>query len=106
MENGVRSFSKKNMVTELQRQMLVTYQTHYNKKVEQIFSYTHFTHYPKNKKTEVLHMKQLVDFNENKEYGAFSKFSKKTYPFGCRFLDKSCESEREWDLLVKPYMEE
>lgn len=71
-----------------------------------MFSYTHFTNYPKNKKTEVLHIKQLVDFNENKEYRSFSKFSKKTYPFGCRFSDKFCESEREWDLLVKPYMEE
>lgn len=102
----MRSFSKKNMVTELQRQMMVTYQNHYNKKLNKCFLILTFTNYPKDKRTEVSYMKRLVDFNENKEYGAFSKFSKKTYPFGCRFLDKSCESEREWDLLVKPYMEE
>ena len=27
-------------------------------------------------------------------------------PCRCRILEKHCDSEKEWDLIVKPYMED
>ncbi|MGA3085430.1 MAG: hypothetical protein ABSE95_11630 [Thermodesulfobacteriota bacterium] len=51
-------------------------------------------------------MKQLIDINENKEYGQFNNISKHCYVAG-----KSCATvwkfaEDEFDALVKPYIEE
>jgi hypothetical protein len=49
--------------------------------------------------------KTLLDINEKKPYGIFRKLSKGTL-MNCEVLEKHCNSESEWDALVKPYMEE
>ena len=82
------------------------YQNHYNKKLNKCFILITSKDYPKDKKTDVLLMKNIYDFNENKEYGSFSKFRKDVTPSDCNISEKTCNSEQEWDLLVKPYMEE
>ena len=63
---------------------------------------------PKNDKKDVgiSTDKTLWDINENKQYGIFFKFSKRSEPTNCEVLDKFCYSESEWDSLVTPYMAE
>lgn len=83
-----------------------SYVNHYNKKLNKCFILITTTHYPKDKKTDVLLMKVIYDINENLPYGNFDKYNKTTNPWCCNVLEKVCKYEREWDLLVKPYMEE
>jgi hypothetical protein len=87
-------------------QMMSGYQNHYNKKLNKCFIIITNTSIPNDKETDVLLMKSIYDFNENKSYGDFDKYNKKNNPEHCNVLDKKCESESEWDSLVKPYMEE
>ena len=46
--------------------------------------------------------KNLFEVNELKIYGSFST-EKGVF---CNVLEKKCKTEEEWDLLIKPYMEE
>jgi hypothetical protein len=87
-------------------QMMNSYQNHYNQKLNKCFILVTTTNYPSDKKTDVLVMKVLFDINENKEYGSVDKFRKQPVPSSCNVLNKICTSEQEWDLLVKPYMED
>ena len=87
-------------------QMISGYQNHYNKKLNKCFIIITSTVYPKDKKTDVLLMKGIYDFNENKEYGSFSKYQNNNSPIVCILSGKKCNSEKEWDSLVNPYMEE
>jgi hypothetical protein len=84
--------------------MISSYQNHYNKKLNKCFILVKTTSYLKVKKRDVLLVKELVDINENKFYGSFSK-SGEMIVF-CNVSGKECKSEQEWDKLVKPYMEE
>jgi hypothetical protein len=86
--------------------MMSVYTNHYNKKLNKCFLLLTTTSYSKDKKTGALSMKLIVDINENKEYGSFNKFLKDSVPLSCYVLEKNCSSEREWDSLVKPFMEE
>ena len=43
--------------------------------------------------------KMVIDVQEHKTYGFYNGDSL------CSVLDKKCNSEKEWDLLVKPLME-
>jgi hypothetical protein len=96
----------KGITSDKSGQMMSNYQNHYNKKLNKCFINITTTNYPKDKKTDILIMKNLWDVNENKEYGSFIRWRKSSTPNDCRVLDKSCGSENEWDLLVKPYMED
>lgn len=90
-------------------QQLSNYQNHYNKKMNKCFFSVISTYISKNKKTnkiESIKQKYLFDINESKEYGSFVLWGKQTKPNDCRVLDNSCNSEGEWDSLIKPYMEE
>ena len=49
--------------------------------------------------------KELLDVNENRSYGIIRIRYGSNIPL-CYFLDERCKSEEEWDLLVKPFMEE
>jgi hypothetical protein len=73
------------------------YQNHYNKKLNKCFIIITST-------SPSMKLKNLFDFNENKELGTFVE--NKSLPMDCRVFEKSCKSEEEWDSLVKPYMEE
>ncbi|MFA5196301.1 MAG: hypothetical protein WC401_10940 [Bacteroidales bacterium] len=82
---------------------------------DQQYTYDYKNHYNKNmNKCFILldsrspysgNRKDLRDINENKQYGSFWRSSKGVITF-CRVSKKECESEEEWDSLVKPYMEE
>lgn len=88
-------------------QTMTNYTNHYNKKQNKCFFLVTSTHIPKEKKKDVTINRVLFDINENKEYGLFVTSSKKNVkPTVCFVSDKSCNSKDEWDLLVKPYMEE
>ena len=82
-----------------------SYQNHYNKKLHKCFIILTTETYTKGNQTDVMTGKSLFDVNENKEYGDCTNFEK-TEKNLCKFLGKLCESEKEWDSLVKPYMEE
>jgi hypothetical protein len=83
---------------------LSNYVNHYNKNLNKCFILVRTISIPKDKKKDVLTIKNLFDINENKEYGSFAKTGEKL--MDCRLLDKFCKSEQEWELLIKPYMEE
>jgi hypothetical protein len=57
-------------------------------------------------KIESIRMKTFFDVNENRKYGSLIQFENDNKPSTCRILEKDYDSEKEWDLLVKPYMEE
>lgn len=88
--------------------VLVNYINHYNKKLNKCFVLVTGTNIPTggNEKLGIGTDKTLWDINENKPYGSFYKFSNKSTPSICDVLGRLCKSESEWDLLVKPYMEE
>lgn len=74
----------------------ITYESHYNKKLNKCFILVKYS------KSQ---LKSLKNINENKIYGSFlSKENSKTII--CNVLEKKCKNEKEWDLLVKPYMDE
>ena len=83
--------------------IIVSYKNHYNKKLNKCFILL---------KSETVVKREIIqtlinlgDLNENKEYGRF-QFTKENQLVVCVLLEKECKTEREWDLLVKPYMEE
>jgi hypothetical protein len=84
--------------------------SHYNRKLNKCFVLLMGQIIPHNmeemEKDGVTTDKELWDINENKVYGWFIKFDKIKKPLNCGVLGKDCNSESEWDSLVKPYMEE
>ena len=93
-ENGERLISK--------------YTNHYNKKLNKCYILITSTEFVRNKenKIENIGLKTLFELNENKEYGSLIKFENDNKLINCRILEKYCNLEREWDLVVKPYMED
>ena len=93
-ENGERLISK--------------YTNHYNKKLNKCYILITSTEFIRNKenKIENIGLKTLFELNENKEYGSLIKFENDNKLINCRILEKYCNLEREWDLVVKPYMED
>ena len=89
--------------------MMVNYTNHYNRKLNKCFVLVAGMSIPKDKETKDKQGfstdKTLWDINENKQYGGFFKFSEGGL-MQCEVLGKHCNSESEWDALVKPYMEE
>lgn len=73
-----------------------SYKNHYNKKMNKCFILC---------EELVPKKKELFDIHENNYYGYLIENDKHQVVF-CSVLDKKCKSEKEWDLLVKPYMEE
>jgi hypothetical protein len=76
------------------------YTNHYNRKLNRCFILV----------TQIIQSdtyKTLVDINENRPHGFFSKIvSLRTPTSWCEVLGKPCHSESEWDSLVRPFMEE
>jgi hypothetical protein len=87
-------------------QWLYNYQNHYNKKLNKCFITFTSTHLPNDKKMKGFMSKQLFDINENKEYGGYAAPTGAMKPMQCVVQDTYCNSEGEWDALVKPYMEQ
>lgn len=88
-------------------QSMTVYTNHYNKKLNKCFillTTTNVTY--KDKKVSSSTFRSLYDINENKEYGIFFKRDNDNFVFECKVSDKVCNSEDEWEALIKPYMEE
>jgi hypothetical protein len=84
-----------------------SYTDHYNKKFYTCFILMNSTEFI-NMKGEIksIRIKTFYDLNENREYGSLIQFENDNKPCSCRILEKYCDSEKEWDLMVKPYMED
>jgi hypothetical protein len=80
----------------------ITFQNHYNEKLNKCFIILTTKGFIKNE-VKSYYKKSLFDINENNEYGFFYMT---TTSFICNLFGKKCNSEQEWDSLVKPYMEE
>jgi hypothetical protein len=83
------------------------YTNHYNTDKNKCYVLLNTTHMP-NYKTffRFSIAKRLFDINENDEIAAFFKFDTYKDPSDCRVLNKKCNSQEEWNSLVKPYMEQ
>jgi len=74
----------------------LTYESHYNKRLNKCFMLVTYS------KSQ---LKSLKEISENKMYGSLLvKQNSKTLI--CNVLENKCKTEKEWDALVKPYMEE
>jgi sensor histidine kinase regulating citrate/malate metabolism len=93
-ENGERLISK--------------YTNHYNKKLNQCYILITSTQLIRNteNKIENIGLKTLFELNENKKYGSLIKYENNNEIINCRILEKYCNLEKEWNLVIKPYMEE
>lgn len=76
-----------------------TYENHFNKKLNKCFIY----------KSSLLGSNQvfsLNDVNENKEYGSCVGTIGDEDNYLCSFNGKDVKGKKEWEKLIKPYMEE
>jgi hypothetical protein len=78
------------------------YNSHYNAKLNRCFILIRDKTYSKEPSTLIM----LWDVNENKQYGEYFYMRNDLGTVNCWVLGKQCASEREWDSLVKAYMEE
>lgn len=93
-------YSEKNKI------ILADYECHYNKKLNKCFVVESNITIPKNKKGIKIVSYRLFDINANKIYGQWLG-GVLQYVIDMRSSIKvECSSKSEWDLLVKPYMEE
>ena len=81
-----------------------SYTDHYNKKFHTCFILINSTDFRNvSGKIESIRMKTFFDLNKNREYGSLIQFENDNKPCNCWILEKYCDSEKEWDLLVAPY---
>ena len=88
--------------------LISNYTNHYNKKLNKCFILITSTEFIRNmeNKIENIRIKTLFELNENKEYGSLIQFENNNKLINCRILEKYCNLEKEWDFIIKPYMEE
>ena len=80
----------------------MSHQNHYNKKLDKCFIILTQNTIVK-RDGEMFRKKSLWDMNENKQYGSFIQIGDKYY---CEVSGNRCESEEEWDEIIKHYMAE
>jgi hypothetical protein len=85
--------------------VISTYTSHYNVNLKKCFIFLRETVRPKNKEGSVL-IESLVDLDENKSFGRFFRVGRGTEPLECGVETKICQSQLQWYLLVKPYLEQ
>ena len=78
----------------------LTYKNHYNTRLNKCFIYT--TSF----QSGGYQILNLTDVYENKKYGSCVGTIGEEDDFFCDFLDKDVTGKKEWDSIVKPYMEE
>lgn len=81
---------------------VVTYQTHYNKKLKKCMIVLNTDYFSKRINMGYKE-KFLLDVNYLRGYGFFHNSGKITF---CDVERNTCRSEEEWVSLVKPYMED
>jgi hypothetical protein len=85
--------------------VISTYTSHYNMNLKKCFIFLRETVRPKTKGESVL-IESLVDLDENKSFGRFFRVGRGTEPLECSVETKICQSQLQWYLLVKPYLEQ
>jgi hypothetical protein len=88
--------------------LISRYNNHYNRKLNKCYILIASTQFIRNNenKIENIRLKTLFELTENKKYGSLIKYENNNELINCRILEKYCNLEKEWDLVVKPYMEE
>lgn len=74
----------------------LTYESHYNTRLNKCFMLVTYS------KSQ---LKSLKEISENKIYGSLLVKQDSTTLL-CNVLETQCKTEKEWNALVKPYMEE
>jgi hypothetical protein len=85
--------------------IISAYTAHYNVKLQKCFILLKETIRPKNKGKPVF-IEYLVDVDENKSCGSFFRVGRGTEPLECRVDTVACNSQVDWYLLIKPYLEQ
>jgi len=81
----------------------VTFKYFYNQKLKKCFILLDENGYQRD--VDKLYKKMsLIDVNEKKKYGSLTDII--GLSVDCVFLEKKCASEKEWDRLVKPYLDD
>jgi hypothetical protein len=87
----------RNIVNTKTGQMVANFENHYNSRLNKCFYLEMSTTYERGK--EPFKLLRLFDLNDNKEYATF-------FDGACVVHDQFCQSEAEWRLLIKPFMED
>lgn len=89
-----------------------SYTNHYNKKLNKCFILVEWVQ-PQDVVCDIIRPKcngtrvtQLNDVNENKQYGVLIVCIRTGELCACNMFQEDCYSRLEWDLFIKPYMEE
>ena len=85
---------------------LSKFTNHYNAKLNKCFILITTSITLNGKKTTKLYSEILYDINDNKDYGSIFKYGSEAKPDYCQVLDNVCESEKEWNIIIKPFMEQ
>ena len=102
-----REYGKSGVFNTEDGQAIAGYRNHYNKKLNKCFFLLTYQDLPyKTKKNPSSTVRTLYDINENKEYGEFFQRLGDNHPTECKVSGKLCQSEKEWDALISPYMDE
>jgi hypothetical protein len=94
-----------NIVNTKDGQMVANYETHYNAHLNKCFYLEMITTYPRAKDGKIGRSVRLFDLHANKEYANYFQMDNGP-PQSCQVRDTFCRTEREWEALLKPFMEE
>jgi hypothetical protein len=86
-------------------QIRFNYENHYSARLNKCFFLEIAVSYEKEKSTSSKIMR-LFDLNDKRQYGTFVSGPTESTPLTCVVRGKSCQSESEWQQLVKPFMED
>ena len=99
-------------VTKLGATSFHNFQNHYNSRMNAciyLIRSSGFTAVRINKPgdgTKGHEMQALFNLNENKELGSYFKFTDSVSPMQCQVGSSVCRSKEEWEVLIRPYLEE
>ena len=98
---GNKSYKGKDINIDIMR-----YRNHYSTKLNKCFSLDISEGFTLNddKKESRFYMETLFDINENKEYGNY--YEQEGMTLVCSLEDNFCHSRKEWENLLKQYMED
>ncbi len=89
-----------------QGQWEVSYVNHYSSKLNKCFMLVKKRLTPRvNEVDPIIRMEALIDVNENKPYGSFTRHGNNA-PVECRMLKYPCKTEDQWRYLLLTYMEQ
>lgn len=87
----------------IDRSEVCGHKNHYNKKIKKCFILVSCTLIIDDG-GENMELEDIIDVNENKTYASFVQRGNDIST--CKVFGKNCVSKKEWEKLVKPYMEE